>query len=260
MQIRREQQQREQGTRRASLSSPAGFAWASCAAVLALVLALLGATTASAATIPIPANPLLGGGSVEKMARGTGSLEYQLSITGFEFQQGWDNKVNDRITLNFQFSSNAPDFVETMVVFTSIRFGVAGNPVTCPDYGPGGSNPLQAADFDFLTAPATVGGDFDRITSSNDDRSGSGQKSQICLAENGENLFSLVFDAASEGTTFDFSIEVAQTKDDVSIEQFQNFQVMAQGYRAVPEPGTGLLVLGGLIALTRVSRQRARSC
>jgi hypothetical protein len=237
-----------------------GFAWAFCAVVLALGLTALGATAASAATIPIPANPLLGGGAVEKMASGPGSLEYQLSITGFEFQQGWDNKVNDRITLDFQFSSNAPDFVETMVVFTSIRFGVAPSPVTCGDLAPGGSNPLALADFDFLTAPSTVGGNFKRGTTSNDDRSGLGQKSQICMSENGDNLFSLVFDAAPEGTDFAFSIEVEQTKSNVPIEQFQNFQVMAQAYRAVPEPGTGLLVLGGLIALTRVSRQRARRC
>ena len=256
----RGKEQREQRSRRVRLASPVGLAWAFCAVVLALGLTVLGATAASAATIPIPANPLLGGGGVEKMAKGPGSLEYQLSITGFEFQQGWDNKVNDRITLNFEFAAGVPDTVETMVVFTSVQFGIAGNPVMCPDYGPGGSNPLQAADFGFLTAPSTVGGDFDRITSSNDDRSGSGQNSQICLAENGENLFSLVFDAAPEGTDFAFSIEVEQTKSNVSIEQFQNFQVMAQAYRAVPEPGTGLLVLGGLIALTRVSRQRARRC
>ena len=219
---------------------------------------ILGASSATAIPIPIPENPLLGGGGVEKLTRGSGTSNYQFVLTAFEFEPGWSNKQGDKILIDIDFTPNVSSNFETMVVFTSVRFGVASNPVTCAELAPGGTNPLPLADFGFDTSPASVGGSVDRITESTDDRSGSGQKSQICQSENPNNLFSLVFDATSVGTTLSFSIEVAQTKDDVPFAQFENLQILSQAYQAVPEPGTGLLLLGGLAALARVSRRRAR--
>ena len=229
-----------------------------CVAMLLLGFLILGASSATAIPIPIPENPLLGGGAVEKLTRGSGTSNYQFVLEGTEFESGWSNKQGDKIRIDIGFTPNVSSNFETMVVFTSIRFGVASNPVTCDELAPGGTNPLPLADFGFVTSPASVGGSVDRITESTDDRSGSGQKSQICQSENPNNLFSLVFDATSVGTTLSFSIEVAQTKDDVPLQQFANFQILSQAYQAVPEPGTGLLLLGGLAALARVSRRRAR--
>lgn len=224
---------------------------------LLIGLAVAFATPASAVLIPIPENPILGSDQLQNLDRGTEPGDYQIRISGFEFPSDWSNKTGDKIRLFYEFTPNASLNSQTMVVFTSLRYGIASDPITCSELLPTGGNFLPKADFNFVTDPATVGGSVLRTTESDDDRSGSGQKSQVCLAENGENLFSLVFDATAPGTTVDFSIEVAQTKDDVPTAQFQNFHVLSQAYSAVPEPGTGLLLVGGLVVLARVSRKRS---
>ena len=228
-----------------------------CGLSLLLGLALVVASPAAAVPIPIPQNPVLGSDQLQKLELGTGPGEYEIGIVKHQFLGDWSNKVGDRIKLEFEFTPKPSLDAQTMVVFTSLRYGVANNPITCADLMAGPPTHLQEASFDFVTDPATVGGSVLRTTESNDDRSGSGQKSQICLAESGSDLFSLVFDATAPGTTLSFSIEVAQTKDNVGDEEFANFKVLAQAYSAVPEPGTGLLLLGGLVALARVSRKRA---
>ena len=129
-----------------------------CVAMLLLGFLILGASSATAIPIPIPDNPLLGGGAVEKLTRGSGTSNYQFVLEGTEFEPGWSNKQGDKIRIDIGFTPNVSSNFETMVVFTSIRFGVASNPVTCAELAPGGTNPLPLADFGFDTSPASVGG------------------------------------------------------------------------------------------------------
>lgn len=256
MNIRSEKQRRNSVTK--PTGSLRGARGALCALGLMLSLSTLGAMSAYATPIPIPDTPLLGGTGLEKMDRGFGENEYQMQIIGSEFQSGWSDIAGDRLRIDYRFTSNAPSDAETLVVFTSVRFGTAPLPVTCADLAPGSGVDLKEANFDFVTDPSSAQGNFNRVVTSTDDRSDGGLKAQICFEEPGANLFSLVLDAAPAGTAFDFSVEIFQTKDDIAAEEWAGLTIMGQAYRAVPEPGTGLLVLGGLIALSRVSRQRTR--
>lgn len=231
-----------------------GFLPWRCRAVAWLCLAvLLGAGfagSASAMRIDFPDDVVLS--DPASASRLTVNSGYTFQIQGAVPDLGWTNSAGDKITVTATASFAEADSVlaEFMVVFTSIRVGVV-NSITCAELSPGGVLPLGP----FSYVDNSFGGAVTRQLDPTDSEI-AGQ-SQVCNAEDASSPFFGLVLAPDDSGSLEFSFKIETTEDDVPGELFQQMRMLKQGYMAVPEPATALLVLGGLVILT--TRRRAGS-
>lgn len=219
------------------------------AAAVAIAFLLAGGAEA----MTIPSDPVLSSSDVIRLDRGPGEFGYEFEFTDISVDPGWTNSAGDTVSLSaeIRFGSKIVDWqFETMMVFTSIRLGTV--PVSCANLAPGGGIPVAS----FSVLPSSFGGAVDRVTSATDSQIAG--VSQVCNSEDAVAPFvSAVFDGSQDVYAFTFQIE--QTKDGVDLGEFQQLRFMAQAYVA-PEPGTGVLVMLGLVGLGAAKRRRgARS-
>ena len=224
-----------------------------------------------ALTIPIPDNPVLGEDAVKlSLSSGSGPLSYgQFRVdlvpgSVSYLPSPYQNVIGQRIQASFDvtfgaYSAIAGVDLEYMLAYTSLRVS-APSGVTCSQLAP---NPLVSyPNADFAYASDGWSGQ-DRLTTSTDNEA-AGQ-SQVCNAEGNGPWDSLIFEPVpgESQSTYRFTMQIEQTKDNIDTSQIANLRFLVQGYSAnpppVPEPTTGLMLVLGLAALHRVARARARA-
>jgi hypothetical protein len=218
--------------------------------LVALVwLSLVCGGAASAARIGFPDDVVLSDPSSKRLELGS---EYVFEVVGTDYQT-WDvatmtGTIN--VDARVSFLDAQPDANEFMVVFTSIRVG-SPTSVTCSDLSPGGSLPF--ANFDYV--PGSSAASVIREAAPTDSRMAG--ESEVCNAEDaGSPFFGLIF-APNSGDALDFSFQVTTTAS-VTEEDLQQLRALKQGYMAVPEPSTALMVLGGLWGVAAHGRRTGR--
>ena len=222
-----------------------------------------------ALTIPIPDNPVLGADAVQlSLAPAGGPLSYgqfrvDLVPASVSYVPSpYQNVIGQRIEASFDVTFGAYNAIagvdlEYMLVYTSLRVS-APSGVTCSQLAP---NPLVSyPGADFAYASDGWSGQ-DRLTTSTDNEA-AGQ-SQVCNAEGNGPWDSLIFNPVpgESQSTYRFTMQIKQTKDNIDTSQIQNLRFLLQGYSAnpaaVPEPTTALMLILGLAGLHRVARARA---
>jgi len=245
---------------------PRGLLRASIGLVAGLVLTVLSTSPAAAVLIEIPLNPVLGEDAIQLdyVAPGgpVGFDQFTIEFVSAAYEPDpYVNETGQRVGLEFDvtFGDSALSGFEPeyMMVFTSVRHGVAGIEPTCAELGPGGN----LFESDFVYAQDGFSGDYKQggVTIASD--SVMTGKSQVCNAEDtyaGDAFSSVIFES-TPGQKLRLGIEIEQTADGIdAAAQLGNLGIMLQGYRApIPEPNTGLLVLMGLVALATYSKSRS---
>ena len=262
--------------------------WGRAALVATAVwaLALFSSSAAQATTMAIPNGAILGVDALKLAAAPLSQTEalnygqYRIVLTpgtNFEYvplTSGgpiYQNQAGQRIRASYDVTFGAfdgdPDVnVEYMLVFTSIRRipTVPSGGITCADLVPSldsGDVYFKPADYEYVPdAGGFTGSDIDRIITTND--STTAGASQVCNANTSVFTSSLVFSPVlgESESTYRFTMEVSQT-DTIDFDastgdpnHIADMKFLVQGYSAVPEPGTALMLCLGLVGLHYRSR------
>lgn len=247
--------------------------------LLLWVLLGLPLSLAQATTISIPDGALLGTDAVQlqmvgpgyvnpdtgtsDLAYGTyrvefisaGYVPYAAGVTSYQNLEGQRIQASYNVTFG-SFDGNPNVQLEKMLVFTSIR---VGNPtsLTCSDLAVGGAFP--DANFDYAPdSGGWTGSDLNRVITTND--SSMAGHSEVCNAEGDSFSSSLVFEPVigESETTYQYTMEIEQSAAGIDTDEIANLKFLVQGYSAVPEPNTGLMLMLGLAGLHFFSRSRRR--
>ena len=159
-----------------------------------------------------------------------------------------------------------------MLVFTSIRRipTVPSGGLTCADLVPS-LDPsdvyFKPASYEYVPdAGGFTGADIDRIITTHDSTTAS--RSQVCNANSSVFSSSLVFAPVlgESESTYRFTMEISQTgpinfdpNTGGDPSHIADMKFLVQGYSAVPEPGTALMLFLGLVGLHYRSRLSKRN-
>jgi len=232
--------------------------------------AILGVDALKLAAAPLSQTEALSYGQYRIVLTPGTNFEYVPITSGGPIYQ---NQAGQRIRASYDVTFGAYDLgdpsisVEYMLVFTSIRRipTVPSGGVTCANLVPSldSSAPyFKPADYEYVPdAGGFTGSDIDRIITTND--STAAGASQVCNANTSVFTSSLVFSPVpgESESTYRFTMEVSQT-DTINFDpstggdpnHIADMKFLVQGYSAVPEPGTALMLFLGLVGLHYRSR------
>lgn len=257
----------------------------------ALVLLFSGAVHAT--TMTIPNDAILGVDALKASPAPASQTEplnwkqYRIVLTpgtSFEYvplTSGgpiYQNQAGQRIRASYDVTFGAydgedPDVsVEYMLIFTSIRRipTIPSGGVTCADLVPS-LDPsdvyFKPASYEYVPdAGGFTGADIDRIITTHDSTTAS--RSQVCNANSSVFSSSLVFAPVlgESESTYRFTMEISQTgpinfdpNTGGDPSHIADMKFLVQGYSAVPEPGTALMLFLGLVGLHYRSRLSKRN-